>query len=84
MTSGIGSPSRLHYALPGIKSPAQLLQGWAINSIVTIQPGTPWAVQDSNGNGLDDFSGTNEVNNPNAWGEAWNFYRQTKRFHCDA
>ena len=36
-----------HYALPGIKSPAQLLQGWAINSIVTIQPGTPWSAQDT-------------------------------------
>ena len=63
----------LHYALPGIKSPAQLLQGWAINSIVTIQPGTPWGAQDSNGNGIDDFSGTGEYANPNAFGEAWDF-----------
>jgi carboxypeptidase family protein len=69
----------LSYALPSIKSPAQLLQGWAINSIVTIQPGTPWAVQDL----TNDFSGTNEVNNAggqNAWGEAWNFFGDPKDF----
>ncbi len=65
-----------HYALPGIKSPAQLLQGWAINSIVTIQPGTPWSAQDT----ANDWSGTNEVNNPNAWGEAWNFHGNTNDF----
>jgi hypothetical protein len=70
----------MHYALPGIKSPAQLLQGWAINSIVTIQPGTPWAVQDTNMTGFDDFSGTNEANNPNAWGEAWDFVGKRSDF----
>lgn len=64
------------YALPGIKSPAQLLQGWTINSIVAIQPGTPWSAQDT----ANDFSGTNEVNNPNAWGEAWNFHGNSKDF----
>jgi TonB dependent receptor len=68
----------LTYALPGLKSPGQLLQGWAINSIVTIQPGTPWAVQDS----ANDFSGTGEINNPNAWGEAWNFYGNPKDFQA--
>jgi hypothetical protein len=66
----------LSYALPGLKTPGQILQGWAINSVVTIQPGTPWAVQDTS----NDFSGTNEVNNPNAWGEAWNFSGNPKDF----
>ena len=70
----------LHYALPGIKSPAQILQGWAINSIVTIQPGTPWSAQDSNGNGVDDFSGTGEYANPNAFGEAWDFFGNANDF----
>ena len=64
------------YALPGLKTPGQILQGWAINSIVNFQPATPWAVQDTN----NDFSGTNEVNNPNAWGEAWNFSGNPKDF----
>jgi carboxypeptidase family protein len=68
----------LTYALPGLKSPVQILQGWAINSIVTIQPGTPWSVQDSN----NDFSGTGEINNPNPWGEAWNFYGNPKDFQA--
>ena len=66
----------LTYALPGLKTPGQILQGWTINSIVTIQPGTPWAVQDLS----NDFSGTNEVNNPNAWGEAWNFHGNPNDF----
>ena len=64
------------YALPGIKSPGQILQGWRINSIVAIQPGTPWSAQDTS----NDFSGTNEINNPNAWGEAWNFYGNRSDF----
>ena len=66
----------LTYALPGLKAPGQILQGWTINSIVTIQPGTPWSVQDM----TNDFSGTGEVNNPNPWGEAWNFYGNPKDF----
>jgi hypothetical protein len=66
----------MHYALPSIKAPAQLLQGWAINSIVTLQPGTPWSAQDTS----NDWSGTNEVNNPNAWGEAWNFHGNRSDF----
>jgi hypothetical protein len=64
------------YALPGLKTPVQILQGWAINSIVTIQPGTPWSVQDTS----NDFSGTNEINNPNPWGEAWDFYGNPRDF----
>ncbi len=66
------------YALPGMKSPGQLLQGWVINSIVTMQPGTPWAVQDTS----NDFSGTGEVNKPNPWGEAWNFHGNPKDFNA--
>jgi hypothetical protein len=64
------------YALPGIKSPGQILQGWVLNSILTLQTATPWAVQDLS----NDFSGTGEVNNPDAWGEAWNFSGNPKDF----
>ncbi|MGH9689701.1 MAG: hypothetical protein ACRD4C_01120, partial [Candidatus Acidiferrales bacterium] len=60
----------LTYALPGIKSPAQLLSGWSINSIVTLQSGQPWGVNDFS----TDFSGTNEINNPNTNGEQWDFF----------
>ena len=64
------------YAIPGKKTPGQILQGWQINSIVTLQPGTPWAVEDTN----NDFSGTDEVNNPNSWGEGWDFFGNAKDF----
>jgi hypothetical protein len=66
----------LTYALPGLKTPGQILQGWAINSIVALQPGTPWSVQDT----TNDFSGTGEVTNPSAWGEAWDFFGNPKDF----
>jgi hypothetical protein len=70
----------LTYALPGLKSPGQLLQGWQVNSVVTLQTATPWAVQDLS----NDFSGTGEVNNPNSWGEAWNFIGKPKDFTARA
>jgi hypothetical protein len=66
----------LTYALPGLKTPGQILQGWQLNSIVTLQGGTPWAVEDLS----NDFSGTGEVNNPDAWGESWNFVGNPKDF----
>lgn len=60
----------LNYALPGKKSFAQLLQGWSVNSIVTLQTGMPWYTQDTS----NDFSGTNLVSaGPTGLGERWNF-----------
>jgi hypothetical protein len=41
------------YSLPGRKSPAQLLQGWEINSSVNLQSGSPVNFTD----GTDDFAG---------------------------
>jgi hypothetical protein len=46
----------ISYALPGRKSPAQLLEGWEINSIVTLQTGQPWYGNDQS----DNISGTLE------------------------
>jgi Carboxypeptidase regulatory-like domain/TonB dependent receptor-like, beta-barrel len=66
----------LTYAIPGKQSPAQLLQGWSINSIVTLQSGQPWGVNDFS----TDFSGTNEINNPSTNGEQWNFYGSPSAF----
>jgi Carboxypeptidase regulatory-like domain/TonB dependent receptor-like, beta-barrel len=34
------------YAIPGRKAPLQLLEGWQINSIVTLQSGQPWTIDD--------------------------------------
>jgi hypothetical protein len=51
------------YAIPGIKAPAQLLQGWELNSIVTVETGQPWYGNDT----VDTISGTNE------FADRWDF-----------
>jgi len=66
----------LTYALPGIKSPAQLLQGWSINSILNLQSGAPWGVNDF----TTDFSGTGEINNASTNGEQWDFFGSPSDF----
>ncbi|MFY9532293.1 MAG: TonB-dependent receptor [Candidatus Acidiferrales bacterium] len=65
------------YALPGVKGFAQMLEGWQINSIVSLQDGGHWGMLDT-GN---DFSGTNETNNiPAALGEHWDFFGKVSDF----
>jgi hypothetical protein len=54
----------LTYSIPGKKTWGQLLQGWQLNSILTLQSGQPWQSFDSS-NG---FSGSTE----NA--DRWNFF----------
>lgn len=34
------------YAIPGFKSPGQMLEGWSISSILTLQQGAPWSAWD--------------------------------------
>jgi outer membrane receptor protein involved in Fe transport len=46
----------LSYAIPGKKMKGQFLNGWQINSIVSLQSGSPWVVADT----VDDISGTGE------------------------
>jgi hypothetical protein len=58
------------YLIPGIKSPGQILQGWSINSILTMQSGLPWGVNDS----TTDFSGTNEIAAQASRGEQWDLF----------
>jgi hypothetical protein len=58
------------YDLPGRKGFGQLLEGWEINSLVTLQSGSPWGAQDF----ANDFSGTNQVNELDTYGQAWNFF----------
>jgi carboxypeptidase family protein/TonB-dependent receptor-like protein len=67
------------YALPGIKTPGHFLEGWSVNSIATLQTGTPWRTQDL----TTDFSGTGEIaepSNTNTLGEPWNFYGKAGDF----
>jgi hypothetical protein len=64
------------YAIPGINAPGQILKGWSLNSIVTLESATPWGINDFS----TDFSGTNEIasNSPN--GEQWNFFGNRSDF----
>jgi hypothetical protein len=58
------------YAIPGKKAPGQLLEGWQLNSIVTLQGGQPWNVIDT-GN---DTSLTAES------GDRWDFFGKASDF----
>jgi hypothetical protein len=57
------------YAIPGKKSFAQLLEGWEINSIVTLMSGAPWSPADLS----NDFTGTDQIDELNTFGQYWNF-----------
>jgi hypothetical protein len=66
------------YALPGRKSPGQFLQGWQLNSVVTIQTGAPWTAQDLS----NDFSGTGQVNELDTYGQFWNISGPPSAFNA--
>jgi hypothetical protein len=54
------------YEVPGREGFAQMMKGWQITSIVTLQSGLPWSVVDGYSNG-NDVSGTGEFS------DRWNF-----------
>ena len=66
LTCGIGLHFPLTYAIPGVKGYAQLLEGWQVNSIVSLFGAQPWGVIDTGtdlsetGEGVDrwDFIGS--------------------------
>jgi Carboxypeptidase regulatory-like domain/TonB dependent receptor len=60
----------MSYAIPGRKSPGQILQGWAINSIVTLQSAQPWNTNDT----VNNISGTNEAS------DRWDFFGNPSDF----
>jgi Carboxypeptidase regulatory-like domain/TonB dependent receptor len=64
------------WAIPGKKGLGQMLEGWELNSVVTLQSGLPWGVQDF----TNDFSGTNQVNELDSYGQPWNFSGNTADF----
>lgn len=64
------------YLLPGKKGFAQLLEGWQINSVLTLQSGQPWGFEDF----TNDWSGTGEVKNSAGTGERWDFFGNPKDF----
>jgi hypothetical protein len=64
------------YALPGVKSPGQILQGWSVNSIINLQSAAPWGINDF----TTDFSGTNEITAGSPNGEQWDFFGNPNDF----
>ena len=58
------------YSLPEKKAPGQLLEGWQLNSIISLQSGQPWNVNDQ----TFDFSGTGEL------ADRWNFFGNPSEF----
>ncbi|MCU1309349.1 MAG: hypothetical protein JWO20_474 [Candidatus Angelobacter sp.] len=62
-----------NYLIPGKEGFAQLLKGWQVNSIVTIQTGTPFNVSDGFLNG-NDISLTGELT------DRWNFFGDPRAF----
>lgn len=52
------------YTLPEMKTRSQLLEGWQLNTIITMQSGQPWNVNDQTFN----FSGTGEA------ADRWDFF----------
>jgi hypothetical protein len=62
------------YNIPGKKSPAQLLQGWTVNSAVILQSGLPWTATD----------GSDDVSQTGAFQDRWDFFGNPKDFNGGA
>jgi carboxypeptidase family protein/TonB-dependent receptor-like protein len=58
------------YSLPEKKTKSQLLEGWQLNTIITVQSGQPWNVNDQGNN----FSGINEAT------DRWDFFGSPSDF----
>jgi len=63
----------LTYALPSVKSFAQLLEGWQINSIVTLQGATPYSV-------IDGFQVGDDISLTGEFADRWDFFGNPKDF----
>jgi Carboxypeptidase regulatory-like domain len=66
------------YQIPGIRSPAQMLEGWSVGGILVLQDGLPWWPNDA----TNDLLGTNEFGNSVAGGAAqpWNYTGPSSAF----
>jgi len=68
------------YTIPGMKSPAQMLEGWSVNAIVTVQTGLRWNPSDTTSV---DWLGTGEKSNtsiPVGVVQYWNYTGPTSAF----
>jgi hypothetical protein len=64
------------YDIPGRHAPAQLLQGWSLNSIVALQTGQPWEPTDFS----NDFASDGQINDLATYGQPWNFFGNPSDF----
>jgi hypothetical protein len=65
------------YLIPGMKAPAQMLQGWSLSGIVTLQSGLPWFPDDV----TDDLLGTGDfVKTISSAVQNWNYSGPTSAF----
>lgn len=58
------------YTLPEMKTRSQLLEGWQVNAIITMQSGQPYNINDQ----TNDFSGTGEL------ADRWNLFGNSADF----
>jgi hypothetical protein len=65
----------LSYELPGRKSFAQMLEGWQVNSIITVQSGLPWSVID----GFATTGGT-DISRTAEFADRWDFFGSPSDF----
>jgi hypothetical protein len=65
------------YAIPGIKGFGQLLEGWKLNSIVSLQTPQPWNISESSPN-APNFSGSNDT------ADRWDFFGNPADFRSGA
>ena len=73
------------YLIPGRKSPGQMLEGWSVNGIVTLQTGVPWSPFDQN----NDLLGTGEINaasqaSASGVAQPWNYSGPPSAFNTTA
>ncbi len=59
------------YQLPGRKSPGQMLQGWSVNAILTLQSGEAYTIADLT---KTDWLGTNEILNTSIGNGSYQFW----------
>jgi hypothetical protein len=66
------------YNIPGIKGFAQLLEGWTINTIVSLQSAQPWTMNDTGDNFNVGGNGNNDLST------RWNFMGNPANFQSGA
>lgn len=67
----------LTYDLPGIKTWGHLLEGWQVNSIVTLQTGLPWGV-------IDGYINGNDISLTGEFADRWNFFGSPSDFKASS